>query len=348
MYSVDKSNIKSILFDFHIQIRESRKIYEKADVKLNNKKIRNIIYFGMGGSAIAGDLLFDVFFDELKVPINIIRSYFSPSYCDEHTLIIVSSYSGNTEETISAVSHAMDKGAQVVAVTSGGKLMEMAKENKWNLVMIPDGLPPRQALGYLFFPLYHLLGSFELIIKYKKDLGNLARFVQNIAQRNEYPSKFGKVFSKDLAQSIQNRIPVFYSTTPYLSTAARRWKNQIQENSKSPAFANVLPEMNHNEIVGWEIDDVDVTKFIVIFLENEHAHPRIKKRIELSKKIIKDRGVQVVDIYSSGTTALEKVFSVVVLGDWVSYYLALAYKKDPAEIKNIDFLKKEMAKDKNE
>jgi len=345
MYSVDKSDIKSILMDFHKQIRESRKLFEKADVKLNSKRIRNIVYFGMGGSAIAGDFLFDVFFDELNVPINVIRSYFAPSYCDEHTLIIVSSYSGNTEETVSAVNNALDKGAQVAAVTSGGEIAEMAAENKWNLISIPDGLPPRQALGYLFFTLYHLLGTFGLIKKYKKDLGNLARFVQNIAQHNEYPSKFGKVFSKNLAQSIKNKIPVFYSTTPYLSSAARRWKNQIQENSKSPAFANVLPEMNHNEIVGWEIDDIDVKKFIVIFLENEHAHPRIKRRIELSKKIIKKRGVQVVDIYSSGTTALEKVFSVVVLGDWVSYYLALAYKKDPAEIKNIDFLKEEMAKE---
>jgi len=343
MYSIDKSDYKKILLDFHKQIEEAKSIFENARTKIDTQKIHNILYLGMGGSAIVGDLLFDVFFDELKIPINVVRSYYAPSYCSEHTLIIVSSYSGNTEETLSALQQATKKGAQVVAITSGGKLSGMAKDNNWNLVSVPEGLPPRQALGYMFFPLYHLFGKFGLIENYNENLHNLAKFVSETARHNDYPGRGGKVLAKELARTIQNRIPIFYSTAPYLSTVSRRWQNQIQENAKSPAFANILPEMNHNEIVGWEIENIDLKSLIVIFLENQEAHPRIKKRIELSKKIIKERGVEVVDIYANGSCYMEKVFSLIVLGDWVSYYLALAYEKDPSEIKNIDYLKKEMS-----
>ena len=342
MYSVDKKGYKNLLLNFHKQISEAEKLFKQARVKIDTGKIRNILYFGMGGSGIVGDLLFDVFFDELRVPLNVVRSYYAPFYCNEHTLIIVSSYSGNTEETLSAVEHAADRGAQITAVTSGGKLAEMAKDKSWNLISVPDGLPPRQALGYLFFPLYHLFGQSDLINNYKEDLSGLVKFVAETAQHNDYPGRNRKVLANQLAKTIQNRIPVFYSTAPYLTTVARRWQNQVHENAKSPAFSNVLPEMNHNEIVGWEIDNMDLENMLVIFLENQEAHPRIKKRIELSKKIIKERGVDVVDIYASGSCYMEKVFSLIVLGDWVSYYLALAYKKDPMEIKNIDFLKKEM------
>jgi len=339
---MDKSGYKKILLNFNQQIEEAQDIYEKANIKLDRQKIKNILYLGMGGSAIVGDLLFDVFFDELQIPLNVVRSYFAPSFCNENTLVIASSYSGNTEETLSATAYAAETGAQVLTIASGGKLTAMAAEHNWNRISIPEGLPPRQALGYLFFPLYHLFGKYGLLKNYNENLQHLAKFVQETAQRNDYPGREGKVLAKELAYTIQNKIPVFYSTAPYLSTVSRRWQNQIQENAKSLAFANILPEMNHNEIVGWEIENIDLKNMIVIFLENLEAHPRIKKRIELSKKIIKDRGVEVVDIYADGTCYMEKVFSLIVLGDWVSYYLALAYEKDPSEIKNIDFLKKEM------
>jgi len=343
MYSVDKSNYKKTLLEFYKQVNESEAIFKQAHVQIDTSKINNILYLGMGGSAVAGELLSDVLFDELKVPLEVIRGYSAPAYSNEHTLVIIASYSGNTEETLSSAAGAVSRGAQVVALTSGGRLSSLAKEKNWNLIRIPQGMLPRQALGYLFFPLYHLLGTFELMTNYQNDLSSLERFVSKMARHNDYPRRDGKVLSKDLAHTIQNHIPVFYSTTPYLSTVAKRWQNQMHENAKSPAFSNVLPEMNHNEIVGWENKTLDLDNLIVIFLENQDAHPRIRKRIELSKKIIKDRGLQVVDIYPNGKTVMEKVFSLIVLGDWVSYYLALAYKIDPSEIKNIDFLKQEMA-----
>ena len=344
MYSVDKAGINKILLSFYKQIEESESLYKSAGISLNKKRIQNILYLGMGGSAIAGDLMKDIFFDELTVPMTIIRGYIAPHFCSKNTLVIVSSYSGNTEETLSAAKQVAGSGAQIVAISSGGKLAEMAGKNKWPLITIPQGLPPRQALGYLFFPLYHLLGELELFKKFSPRLRSLARFASDLAKRNVYPQAEGHVLSYGLARVIRNKIPVIYSTAPYLQTVSRRWQNQMHENGKSMAFSNVLPEMNHNEIVGWEQDTKAMSEFVVIFLENENPHPRIKKRIELSKKIIKKRGVKVVEVYTAGKTVLEKAFSLIILGDWVSYYLALGYKKDPNEIKNIDYLKKEMAR----
>ncbi len=343
MYSADKSGFKNYLLNFYRQVGESLGIFQEMKLEFDASKINSILYFGMGGSAIAGDLLYDVLFDHLKIPLDVVRGYFAPAYCNENTLVVASSYSGNTEETLSAVDAAAEKGATILAVTSGGALKEKAQKNGWLLIELPGGLPPRQALGYLFFPLYHFLGHFNLINEYKEDLSQLEKFIKKEAQRSEYPHGGGKILALKIAATLQNKLPVIYSTAPYLRTIARRWQNQLHENSKSLAFSNVLPEMNHNEIVGWE-QEIELTKdMLVIFLENEDPHPRIKKRIDLSQQIIRERDVQVMDIYSSGSCIMEKVFSLVVLGDWVSYYLAMAYKKDPITIANIDFLKKEMS-----
>jgi len=344
MYSVDKTGYKQVLMNFHQQVEQSGKIFFDSKIQLDVKRIKNILCFGMGGSGIGGEMLGDVLFDTLKVPMQVVRGYLAPGYCSEETLLIAASYSGNTEETLSALKAAEDSGAQIIALTSGGDLAKQALAKHWNLIRIPGGLMPRQAIGYLFFPLYHLFGSLGLAKNYSADLKMFIKFLKNLAVHNDYPNKAEHVFSLDLARTIQNKIPVIYSSAPYLRTISKRWQNQIHENGTSLAFANVLPEMNHNEIVGWDLDSDGLKELIVIFLENENPQPRIQQRIELSKKIIKERGVQVVDIYSKGSTVLEKVFSLLIMGDWVSYYLALAYKKDPADIKNIDFLKQEMAK----
>ena len=344
MYSVDKSNFKKILLDFHKQIEESETLVNQATINIQADKIQRILYFGMGGSAIAGNLLYDTLFDQVKAPIDVVRGYNCPAYCNENTLVIASSYSGNTEETLSAINKIDKTGAAVLAITSGGELKKKATSKNWNLINIPGGLPPREALGYSFFPLYHTLGRIGLLSDYKPNTKKIAAFVHDIAIRNDHATSDGHVFSEELAKTIKGKIPLIYSTVPYLNTISRRWQNQFHENSKSMAFANVIPEMNHNEIVGWEQDTDLLKNLVVIFLENEDPHPRVKKRIELTKKIIQKKGAQVVELYTQGKTRLEKIFSLIVLGDWVSYYLAIYYKKDPVAIKNIDYLKGELAK----
>jgi glucose/mannose-6-phosphate isomerase len=344
MYTVDKNGFKNYLINFYKQIEEAPQLLQNASVKIDATKIHNILYLGMGGSAISGDLLSDVLYDTLTVPLSVVRGYDTPAYCNKNTLIIAASYSGNTEETLSALNNASENGAQIVCITTGGELLQRAQKNNWSAIKIPGGIPPRQALGYIFFPLYHFLGKYGLVTNYKADLTNLVAFAKDLAKRNNYPEVTENVLSLKLAKTIQNKIPIFYSTTPYLRSVSKRWKNQIQENSKSMAFANILPEMNHNEIVGWEQNIDILSKFVVIFLENENTHPRILKRIELSKEIIKKSGAHVIDLYASGNSPCERVFSLLLLGDWVSYYLAMNYKKDPIHIKSIDYLKEELTK----
>jgi glucose/mannose-6-phosphate isomerase len=344
MFTHDKTGFKQLLLNFHMQIDIAEEIVKKAGLNIDGSKIKNILYLGMGGSAIAGDLLNDVFFNDLKVPLNVIRSYSTPNFCNENTLVITSSYSGDTEETLSAMDSVIKKNAQVLAITSGGKMAKVARENKCKLLELPGGFPPRQALGLMFFSLYKVLGETKLVESYIEDLSGFKDFIFHEIEKHDITKHGGHVLAQELAKEIHNKIPVIYSSAPHLSVVSKRWQNQMHENSKSLAFCNVLPEMNHNEIVGWEMDPKLSRSFIAVFLENQSVVPRIKERIELSKAIIKKQDIEVVDIYSSGNTVLEKVFSLIILGDWVSYYLALLNEKDPIDIRNIDFLKQELAK----
>lgn len=344
MFSMDKTGFKELLINFYTQVDVAPSLVEEANLQINSERIRQIVYLGMGGSAITGDLLNDVLFGQLNVPISVVRGYITPGYCSANTLVIACSYSGNTEETLSALQSLSGTGAQFLCVTSGGKLGKMASENNWGCISLPTGYPPRMALGFMFFTLYHALGQAGQFNGYDDDLASLSHFFQEEIKKHDINLRSGHVLAMELAKTIQHSIPVIYSSAPFLSTVSLRWQNQIHENAKALAFRNVLPEMNHNEIVGWEMDS-DVRKnLLAIFLENETPHPRIKQRIKLSKRLIKSGGNKVVDIYSNGSNILEKVFSLVILGDWVSYYLAAFYKKDPVAIENINYLKEELAK----
>jgi glucose/mannose-6-phosphate isomerase len=343
MYSVDRDNFKRYLINFPQQIADSQDIFVKKSPRLN-KSMDNIIYLGMGGSAIAGDIIKEVLYDDLKLPMQIIRGYEVPGYCSESSLIIASSYSGNTEETISAVKQAKKTGAQIVAITSGGEMLKLAKRNKWPVMQVPEGFPPRQAFGYLFFLAYQLVLKTINKMMSPEEFDYMIHFTESMIQVSDEQSVEGKAFTKDLALRLKNKIPIIYSSAPYIATVATRWKNQFQENSKSMAFNNVIPEMNHNEIVGWEMESLPKNDYLVIFLEYDHPNSRIKKRIQFTKSIIQDRETEVVEIYAEGKTLLAKVISLIIKGDWISYYLALFNERNPAAIVNIDYLKSELKK----
>lgn len=341
MYSVDRDNFKRYLLNFPRQIAESQKIFLKETPRINNS-IQNIIYLGMGGSAIAGDIIKEVMYDDLKIPLQINRGYEIPGYCTESTLIIASSYSGNTEETLAAVKKAEKKGAQIVAITSGGEMLKLAKKNKWPVLPVPEGFPPRQAFGYLFFLAYQLILQTLGQSMSSDEFDHLIHFAESIVQVSDEQSVEGRAFTKDLAIRLKNKIPIIYSSAPYLESVSTRWKNQFQENSKSMAFNNVIPEMNHNEIVGWEMKSLHSKDYLVLFLEYNQSNPRIEKRIQLTKNIIQDRETEVAKIYAEGNSLLANVISLIIKGDWISYYLALLNERNPAKIVNIDYLKSEL------
>jgi glucose/mannose-6-phosphate isomerase len=344
MYGLDKTNFKKYLIKFPSQIRESKKLFKDGFLNISDKKINNIIYIGMGGSAIAGDILNDVFFNDLKIPMNVVRGYEIPGFCNKNSLVMASSYSGNTEETLSSAEKAHQAGAQIVALTSGGELLKMAQTHNWSYLTIPEGFPPRQAFGYLFFPALYVLNQFSNKPISERKISEISRMVELIVNQNDEETAPGKILAKDLAINLQNKIPIIYSTEPYFKAVALRWRTQFQENSKSMAFSNVIPEMNHNEIVGWEMENRCLNNYMVIFLENEICNSRIKARIRLTKNILRDKGIDIVEIYAQGNSLLENIISLVSIGDWVSYYLALLYDKNPAAILNIDYLKSELKK----
>jgi len=344
MYGVDKTNFISYLQNFTNQIVETKQIFEKATYNLKKQNIRNIIYLGMGGSAIAGDIIRESLFDNLKIPVQVNRSYDIPAFCSKDSLIVACSYSGDTEETLSAVTKAMEKGAQVAVVTSGGTLGKLADNNKWTILTVPGGLPPRQAFGYMFFSVLRLFISIDACLITETEIDNIIKLSSKVTLQNNHTLSNGRILSKEIARQIQNKMPIIYSPAPYFGCVAIRWKNQFQENAKSMAFCNVIPEMNHNEIVGWEMEHTSLKDFIVIFLETENVNPRIAARINLTKNIIRDKGGNIVEIFAEGDTYLEQILYFIILGDWVTYYLALFNEKDPLAILNIDYLKSELKK----
>jgi len=344
MFSFDKSNFKVFLKKFPEQIIASKKLFDDAKIKVRTESIENIIYLGMGGSAIAGDILNEVLFDRLTIPMQVVRGYECPDYCNKKTLVIASSYSGNTEETLSSFNQARKRTAKIVTVSSGGELSKLAKRNKWKLIKLPDGFPPRQAFGYLFFPVLFLLNKFTNKPVPAEQIEDLIVHVQTQILRSDENTAEGKSLPKEIAFKLHNKIPVIYSVEPYLKSVAFRWRTQLNENAKSLAFHHVLPEMNHNEIVGWEINEKLTRDLIVVILDSDIYPPRIKTRIKLTKQILTDKGIEVITVYGEGKNLIENTISLICLSDWVSYYLAILYEKDPLTILNIDYFKAELKK----
>ena len=343
MKKADKSNFLKFIVNFPAQIVESEKIIENSKLNpIDLAEINQILICGMGGSAIAGDILSAYLENELPVPINVNRKEFIPAYVSEKTLIIISSNSGNTAETLAAYNQAVEKKAQLLIITSGGKLIELAKENNIPLIKIPSGYPPRQAFGFAFFTLLYQFSAWKWITLKKEVIDDVKNTVKIILKRNapEKPNRNHLAFN--IARELNKKIPILYSASSAFEPILTRWRNQINENSKSLAFSNIIPEMNHNEIVGWEMNYPANDNLVVVFLQDVDLKGERKKRLKLTKEIISKKCQNIVDVYPEGKTKLGKMISMIYLGDWVSYYLAMFYGKDPIDIKNIDYLKSKL------
>jgi len=336
----DKSDMKSILLNFADQYRDARDNAQKFGVPESYRHIKNIVISGMGGSAIGGDLLRSLFYDECPIPIVINRDYKVPGFVDDSTLFIAASYSGNTEETISAFEFAQGKKAKIISISCGGKLQELSREAGIpNFAIERKGLQPRCALGYLFVPMIFFLSKLGLIMDQSQ---NLEEAVEVIAQASkelspDVPTEDNQ--AKQLANSLYDKLPVIYAPQSYFDIVAMRWKGQINENSKMMAFYNVIPEMNHNEIVGWGIPEYVTGKCVVIILTDSDESPKIRKRIDVTKSLIVEAGTQVIEIQATGESTLAKALDLIYFGDFMSYYLAMLNGVDPTPIERILILK---------
>lgn len=305
--------------------------------ELHLEKITRIVICGMGGSAISGDIANAAFGS--KLPISVVKDYNIP-FLDKKTLVISISYSGNTEETLSCTKQAISHTKYMGMITSGGKLKEIA-ENKYCWIQLPKDYPPRSAIGFLFFSLMKILEIFEIIPDHTKAVravvANLVKKAGAIC--NDNPLE--KNIAKNSAQQIQGKIPIIYSSNPQLAPLAYRWKCQFNENAKYPAFQHTFPEMNHNEIEGWEaVKYKDI--FIPIILTKFNEEPQYKNRIKAFKRILKNSNIKYLEFFAEGDRFIEEIFSLIYLGDMISYYLAVLENVDPTKIDFIDFLKKEI------
>lgn len=305
------------------------------------REVDQIVVLGMGGSAMGGDLLRDAVAHECPLPLRVIRDYTLPADVGARTLVIGSSYSGETEETLAAFQEAARRGARLVAVTSGGRLQAEAQSRGLPLLTIQYQAEPRAALGYGFFLLLGLLHRLGLAADKSKELEELGRVLEDLSRRLAPEVPLARNPAKELATRLQGRLAVIYGGG-ILEGVARRWKGQMNENAKSWAFFEVFPELNHNAVVGYDLPRDLAGRMLVILLYSELLHPRIKRRYHITQEILGQKGIDFQLVPSPGDTLLSHMMSSVLFGDYVSYYLALLNGVDPSPVEVVSFLKERL------
>jgi glucose/mannose-6-phosphate isomerase len=310
------------------------------------EQVSSVIITGMGGSAIGGDYARLLAESYGRVAITVNRDYTLPSYTDARTLVIAASYSGNTEETLSAYSDARKAGAPRMAVTSGGTIFDWATEDAAPVARVPGGQAPRSALGYMFFPILVYLEHCGILQhSFAADIDETLSLLQTMRAQlgPDIPTRENP--AKQLALELQGKIPIIYGSQGYRGAVAVRWKGQINENSKQAAFANVFPEQNHNEIVGWTLAPKQAPNWTVVYLRDRSEtvdSPRIARRIEVTREIIGD--VPSHEVWAEGESLLARMFSLTTFVDYVTVYLAYLNGVCPTDIAGINRLKAELSR----
>ncbi len=325
--------MKTLVQNFTAQLKNSMSIAEKAIIS-KSPGIQNVVITGLGGSGIGGTIISELVADHCKVPIIVNKDYFLPSFVNENTLLIVSSYSGNTEETLSALNDAISKKAIIVAVTSGGKVLELARQHQFDFIEIPGGFPPRSCIGYSLVQLIKIL--VEKGLANKNLFNDLSAAITLLDQENENI----RAEAKSIARRLKDRIPVIYNLGTCEGTVVR-FRQQINENSKMLCWHHTFPEMNHNELVGWTTKNDNL---VVITFHTAFDYDRTKKRYAVCKPIFEKYASAVIDIFAKGKSKLEQFLYLINIGDWISCEIADLRGIDPVEVKVIDHLKGELAK----
>jgi glucose/mannose-6-phosphate isomerase len=336
---IDKSDMLSFCVEAPRHYAEGAKI-AKA-VSISYPKPQTIIVAGMGGSAIGGELLKDWAKDKIAVPIEVCREYSLPAYADKKTLVFVVSYSGETEESLSIFLDAVKRKCMVVCISSGGVLREFAEKLNIPHLRVPSGMAPRATLPYLFMPLPILLEKMGLISNVASEISETIKILRQVSDSNSPKKPFKDNFSKKLASNICGTVPTVYGFGSYRAVA-QRLKTQFNENSKIPAKWESFPELDHNEIVGWEAVKELAKYFSVILIRDDDEPETMRQRIQATKDLMRKESVKVFEIHGIGKSMLAKMSSVICTGDFTSVYLAIMRGIDPTPVKTIVLLKEKM------
>ncbi|OGO20048.1 MAG: bifunctional phosphoglucose/phosphomannose isomerase [Chloroflexi bacterium RBG_16_50_11] len=341
--SIDPEGMLARIKELPMQCQQAWQSAMSLALPANYRNVDKVVVLGMGGSAIGGDLVRTLVQEEAKIPVLIHRDYGLPAFVDDKTLLIASSYSGNTEETLSGFELALKTGAKKLVMTSGGKLGKMAEAHHIPLFKIEYKAQPRAALGFSFIPTLGIMQKLGFISDKSADVKEAIQVLEKLSARLDEKSPQKSNPAKQLAQRLYGCLPVIYGAG-IAAEAAHRWKTQLNENSKSWAFYEVFPELNHNATVGFPLPKEIASKIRVVLLRSPTFNARIKLRYDVTCELLKQSGVAYEFVDGEGQSALSQMVSLVSFGDYVSYYLAILYKVDPSPVKVISYLKERLEK----
>lgn len=339
MRKIDKNNMLRFCTDAAKHYKEAVKNAEK--IKLNYSSPENIIVAGMGGSGIGGELLKDYTRDKAAVPLEVSKNYQLPAYANPKTLVLLVSYSGDTEETLSALLDAAKRKCMVYCVSSGGNLLKFAQKLNMPYLQVPAGMPPRAALPHLFVPLLVCMEKLGIVPNLAEELAEAIKVTKKVSTENAPEKPATDNFAKTLATNLNNTAPVVYGFGVYRSVAMR-WKQQFNENSKNLAKWEVFSELNHNEIVGWEKPKQLAKNHAVVFIRDKTEPPAIRSRIETTQALMQPTLSKMFEVWAQGKSDLAKMLSAVLVGDFASVYLAMLRKVDPTPVNTINLLKEKL------
>jgi glucose/mannose-6-phosphate isomerase len=339
---LDSKNLSGSILALSDQIRQVAKEKDKITIPDAYKSVSNIVVAGMGGSALGPEIIRHLFADRIKVPITIVRDYFLPAFVDQNTLLILSSYSGNTEETLTAGQEGLKRGAKIVGIASGGKLEEFLKANNlpgyiFQPCFNPSG-QPRIGLGYSIFGILAILTQAGLL-----DISDseIEAVIQTIKLANDKfnleVSKFENL-AKKMAEKIQDKIPIVVGAE-FLAGNVHTIANQINENAKTLSTWFLLPEANHHLFEGLANPESNSKNLIFLFLNSNLYSSKIQKRVEITKEIIGKNSIEFLEFKPESGSKIEQSFEVLVFGSWLSFYLAILNNLDPTLIPWVDYLK---------
>lgn len=306
---------------------------------INTKIISNIVISGLGGSAIAGEFLQNFLRDDLKINLIVNRNYNLPKFIDKNSLVIISSYSGNTEETISVFKEAIEKKCQVIVLSTGGVVKEIAEKNQLDFILLKSGYQPRYAFFVSFFSLLKIFQTLELIDNHDQLIKWASEFIKQKGDEYSSEENIATINAKELI----GFLPIIYSVADVTNSVGNRYKCQLNENAKVHAFCNLFPELNHNEIIGWETVTENNFKSKVVNIIDDSYNAQIKKRFAITTELISQSGIQVLELKSKLGNFKERLIDLIYLCDWISFYLAIYRSKDPSEIDFIHLLKNRLS-----
>jgi len=348
---IDKSNMLGICTKTHEHCRDAIQRAKRAEIPkeikiskniiIQYKKPKNIIISGMGGSAIGGEILKDWLQNRLPTPIQVCREYRLPAYADKDTLVFAVSYSGNTEETLSALLDAVKRGCMILTVSSGGHMLSFTEKMDIPHVTIPGGMPPRAAIAYLFFPLPILMEKMGILQNINEELEEAIEVLEKLSRETTPQVVTENNPSKKLALELNGAIPVVYGFRQY-SAVARRLKAQFNENTKIPCKQDVFPELNHNEVMGWDAPETLTKQFAILLIRDRDEPPEIRHRIEATKLLALKKTQKILEIHARGKHPLAKMLSAMYTGDLTSIFLAILRGTDPTPVETIAKIKKEL------